>query len=61
MFLDFSIFINGQLFTGAHGMAAEYGISLVQWGKWETALSIGGIISQGKKLTPWVGRTGKER
>lgn len=52
--LGFGIIINGQLFTGAHGMAAEYGISPVQWGKWETAISIDGVISLGKE------KTGKE-
>ena len=36
----FGIIINGDLFTGAHGMGAEYGISPVQWGRWEEGINI---------------------
>ena len=47
--LGFGIIINGELFTGAHGMAAEYGISPVKWGKWETDISINGITNLSQK------------
>ncbi|MBC8479693.1 MAG: ROK family protein [FCB group bacterium] len=39
----FGLIINGQLFTGAHGMGAEYGISPVEWGKWEEGINIKGL------------------
>ena len=38
--LGFGIVINGILFTGANGLAAEYGISPVAWGSWEEEISI---------------------
>ncbi len=47
--LGFGIVINGKLFTGAHGMAAEYGISPVEWGEWEAELSINGITKLSEK------------
>ena len=47
--LGFGIVINGKLFTGAHGMAAEYGISPVEWGEWERELSIKGISKLSNK------------
>ncbi len=47
--LGFGIVINGELFTGAHGMATEYGISPVAWGKWETDISINGITNLSEK------------
>lgn len=36
----FGLVLNGELFTGAHGMGAEYGISPVAWGRWEEGISI---------------------
>ncbi len=55
--LGFGVLINGKLFTGAHGMAAEYGISPINDDKWESIISIGGIelLSNeffGEVLTP---------
>ena len=47
--LGVGIIINGELFKGAHGMAAEYGISPVEWGKWETDISINGITMLSEK------------
>ena len=41
--LGVGVVINGDIFTGAHGMGAEYGISPVEWGVWEDEISIGGI------------------
>ena len=43
--LGLGIVINGQLFTGSHGMGAEYGISPYQSGIWEDVISIKGIKS----------------
>ena len=47
--LGFGVVINGKVFTGSHGMAAEYGISPVEWGEWETHLSIRGITKLSQK------------
>lgn len=47
--LGFGVVINGNLFTGSHGMAAEYGISPVEWGKWESNLSINGLTKLSEK------------
>jgi glucokinase len=41
--LGFGLIINDKIFTGGHGMAAEYGISPIEEGKWESDLSINGI------------------
>ncbi len=41
--LGVGLVINGKVFTGAHGMGAEYGISPVEWGVWEDDISIEGI------------------
>jgi len=41
--LGVGIVINGRVFTGAHGMGSEYGISPVKWGVWEDEISIEGI------------------
>ena len=41
--LGVGVVINGKVFTGAHGMGAEYGISPVKWGVWEDEISIEGI------------------
>jgi len=41
--LGFGVVISGKVFTGAHGMGAEYGISPVEWGVWEDEISIEGI------------------
>jgi glucokinase len=48
--LGFGVVINNQLFTGANGLAGEYGISPVQWGMWETAISISGVKKIGKYM-----------
>ena len=55
--LGFGIIINGKLFTGAHGMASEYGISPISDGVWEDKISINGINKLSttylkKKCTP---------
>ena len=41
--LGVGVVINGKVFTGAHGMGSEYGISPVEWGVWEDDISIEGI------------------
>ena len=41
--LGVGVVISGKVFTGAHGMGAEYGISPVKWGVWEDEISIEGI------------------
>ena len=38
--LGFGFVLNGKLFKGAHGMAAEYGLSSCQWGIWEDRVSL---------------------
>tara|TARA_Y100001968_G_scaffold302223_1_gene315352 strand:- start:1260 stop:2138 length:879 start_codon:yes stop_codon:yes gene_type:complete len=55
--LGFGIIINGEIFSGAHGLAAEYAISPLDHGNWETYVSISGIkkISEkhiGEKIDP---------
>lgn len=55
--LGFGVVINGQIFSGGHGLAAEYAISPIDHGNWETYISISGIkkISQehtGKPHSP---------
>ncbi len=41
--LGIGIVNHGQIFTGAHGMAAEYGISPIGAGNWEDEIAIRGI------------------
>ena len=41
--LGVGVVIEGRVFTGSHGMGAEYGISPVKWGVWEDEISIEGI------------------
>ena len=41
--LGFGLVINDSLYTGAHGLATEYGISPLEHGDWETYISISGI------------------
>jgi len=41
--LGVGVIIGGSVFTGSHGMGAEYGISPVKWGVWEDEISIEGI------------------
>ena len=56
--LGFGIIINGRIYSGAHGLAAEYAISPLDEGNWESKVSIKAIdtISQkyfkNKKLNP---------
>ena len=45
--LGLGIIINEKLFNGAHGMGAEYGISMYNGKMWEDAISIDGL----EKLT----------
>lgn len=47
--LGFGIIINNKLFTGANGMAAEYGISPFGSGVWEDKISIDGINNLSSK------------
>ena len=46
--LGFGIIINGKIYSGAHGLAAEYAISPIDKGNWESKVSIKAIekISQ---------------
>lgn len=55
--LGFGIIINEKIFSGGNGMAAEYAISPLNHGNWETHISISGIENMSlknihKKLTP---------
>ncbi len=55
--LGFGIIINEKIFSGGNGMAAEYAISPLEHGNWETHISISGIEAMAlknisKKLTP---------
>lgn len=56
--LGFGIIINGKIYSGAHGLAAEYAISPVDKGNWESIISIKAIKKitqlyfQGRELTP---------
>ena len=47
--LGFGIVINGDIYTGAHGLAAEYAISPMESGNWETKVSIRAIKELAKK------------
>ena len=49
--LGFGIIINGEIFSGAHGLAAEYAISPLDHGNWETYVSISGIKKISEKHT----------
>ena len=41
--LGFGIIINGKIFSGAHGLAAEYAISPLEYGNWESKVSLSAI------------------
>ena len=47
--LGFGIIINGNIFHGAHGLAAEYAISPIESGNWENKVSIKAIKEMAKK------------
>ncbi len=47
--LGFGIVIDGRMFTGAHGMAAEYGISPMDGRQWEDGIAIRGLTSLSKE------------
>ena len=47
--LGFGVVINGEIFSGAHGLATEYAISPLNHGNWETYVSISGIKKLSKK------------
>ena len=47
--LGFGIVIDGKLFKGANGMAAEYGLSSCEWGTWEDKVSLKFIRNDIKK------------
>ena len=47
--LGFGIIINGKIYTGAHGLAAEYAISPLDSGTWETKVSIKAIKEIAKR------------
>ena len=48
--LGFGLVINGQLFTGGHGMALEYGLSPFEWGMCEENVSIRFIRKRAKEI-----------
>ena len=48
--LGFGLIINGELFTGANGMAMEYALSPFQWGICEKNVSRAYIIKRAKDL-----------
>ena len=55
--LGFGLIINGKIFTGANGMAAEYGMSSCEWGIWEDKISLQYVRSEiekiyGNKISP---------
>ena len=41
--LGFGVIINGKIYSGAHGLAAEYAISPIDGGNWENKISIKAI------------------
>ena len=41
--LGFGVIINGKIYSGAHGLAAEYAISPLDGGNWESRVSIQAI------------------
>ena len=47
--LGVGLIVNRQLFKGAHGMGAEYGISPYESGLWEDEISIEGVEKQSLK------------
>ena len=47
--LGFGIVINKKIYQGAHGLAAEYAISPIESGNWETKISIKAIREISKK------------
>ena len=47
--LGFGIIINEKIFSGGNGMAAEYAISPLNHGNWETHISISGIENMSQK------------
>ncbi|MBT3251087.1 MAG: ROK family protein [Candidatus Marinimicrobia bacterium] len=47
--LGFGIVINGEIFHGSHGMAAEYGISPNGESTWENGLAIRGLYQLSQK------------
>jgi len=48
--LGFGLIINGDMFTGKNGMAAEYGLSSCEWGIWEDKISLEYLKSQIEKV-----------
>ena len=48
--LGFGLVINGELFTGGHGMALEYGLSPFDWGIAEKNVSIRFIRNRAKEM-----------
>ena len=48
--LGFGLVINGQIFTGGHGMALEYGLSPFEWGMCEENVSIRFIRKRAKEI-----------
>jgi len=47
--LGFGIVMNGKIYSGAHGLAAEYAISPIDRGNWEDRISIKAINQIAKK------------
>ena len=48
--LGFGLIINGEIFTGKNGMAAEYGLSSCEWGIWEDRISLEYLKSEIEKI-----------
>ena len=48
--LGFGFVLNGDMFLGKNGMAAEYGISSCEWGVWESRICLEYIKSSIEKI-----------
>ena len=48
--LGFGFVLNGEMFLGKNGMAAEYGISCCEWGVWESRICLEYVKSSIEKI-----------
>ena len=48
--LGFGFILNGEMFVGKNGMAAEYGISSCEWGVWESRICLEYVKSSIEKI-----------
>ena len=48
--MGFGLILNGEMFTGENGMAADYGLSFCEWGIWEDKISLKYLRSEIEKI-----------